>query len=595
MKDITLTHKMRNLFSSFDVIGPSPTLNYNGKQNFQTFLGTLFILLALILSIFTISSIIDQAFNKTNPAVSVSSSFDDSEMIMNNSNFQLYITLYNFSLNTFTFTPFDKKDILIPPAFTPVIQNRSGYFVVTDELNLVDCDDSVFNDFNDGFISEKSFLNKTEIDGIKSHAYCFPSQNYSLINSIDKQTFLLITFKNGAVKTMFDDSSTLAIKISWRSVLLRPNTFKTHFQRIWKEFFFTVNLNAQTYYRFYLENYSITKDQTAFLFTDELIDNVISGNDIFTEVSVNQQIKPGFVYTGLAVAKSNMSQQAYIKYTSFNDVLSTFGGSFGVLLSVLKVILEFVVNPFFHTNVINSIFSFYSTTDDTYRDVFKQTLVGGNFGNRQEEMSFVKSRKEEIGKDDGGDKLDNVKDSKEMGVNNYVNKSFGKSIEIEINRNTSKLSDKMDMKSEKENLKHTFDKTKEEFLANALDRIKKNKAIKIETYYFKKYICCIKKTKKSMMLNKLIELCDHFIEKSLNVVTIIRRGIVFQKLLGILFNSNELALLQRNSFNINNCGCLQVKNSKEVSNEALLKLIMEYDFKDRRNRRILKSFITNNY
>jgi hypothetical protein len=538
-----LSTKLYAALLKLDTMGPTPSINYNGMQNYQSILGTLFTLIAIILSFITISSIIQQAIYKTNPSYYVSSTFDDSDLTLSPGEFPLYLSLSVFNLTSYKVTPIPKSDIIIPPYYTTVLQNRTGYFPDPNFKNMVDCDDKVFADFNTGFISERSFLSQSEINEIKAYSYCLPPVNFTLTNTIDVQSFLTIFIKNGAVKREFDEQTVLAISVNYRSVLVKPNNFDHHYQRIWKEFFYPANLKAETYYRFYLQNYNIKKDQTTFLFTDELNTNVINGDNPFPEVVINKDVGPGQIISGLTLTKSNMSSQAYLKYTSFNDVLSSFGGSFGIFYSVFQILVQIIIQPIFKTDVINNIFSFYSTEDNDYGDkIFKQYVFSKN-------------------------------------TNHSLNK-------IDINNNDI----------EKANLKENpVNLNKEEFMKDALDRITKNKKVKIDIYYLKNYFYCCKKSKKSSMISGLIETCENFIENNLNVANIIKRDIMLQKVLHIFFDKNEIYLLGKNSFNVAKCGCLKINPNKEIGNENLLKLIMDYNYDERKNRKLLKCFIKNNY
>ena len=143
-------------------------------------------------------------------------------------------------------------------------------------------------------------------------------------------------------------------------------------------------------YNLEIEDYTLAKEQGIFIFSDERDFNFINGKDL----TLYQRFKridriPGYDFLmAIQISKSITSTNMYIKYKSFGDVLSAFGGSFEVLRNIFEPLLGLFINNFYITGLMNRVYRYHNNTYASqipykqYKDLFieksKNAKVNGN-------------------------------------------------------------------------------------------------------------------------------------------------------------------------------------------------------------------------
>jgi hypothetical protein len=561
MKQKYINNKFLDFFLSLDAMGPSITLNFDGKENYRTGFGTLFTFTTLIICIFTISGTIDSVINKTNPNVYSSTTYDDQPLSLNNTSLKFYITVLTLDLTTFTFTPIDKSEFQLNPIYNQVKENRTGTYLISNSTPLVDCGESIFKDFNSGFISEKEYLNPDAVEDIRRNAYCLPDVNYTIGSNLQEQIMFNIGFLSGLYKHAFKKYPYIVVQFTYKTVLLNPDNFTHYYDYVWKGNYFLLKKDRMDFFEFNIENYQLKKDQTMFIFSDEVETNLVNGIDFVQIASVDDVLGDQYSYLSITFNKSNRSTKTDIRYKSLNDVISDFGGSFGALFPLFQFILKLIVVRIYNFLVLDDVIKLYEPQNENYKHKFKNFVLQGD------KIIINKDRLDES----LPEKLDkSVDKSHKLNINHFIN-SFDKQGGVFVFR---------------------YSETRGEFIKNSTAIISANKKISINDTLKSSFICA-KKSKKAQNLKKIADKCRDLLEDTLNISSIFSSTILFKKLMKILFTKEEFQIISNSSCSINS---FKVKDTAgNVNPENQIQYLLELNYKDRRSRKLLKEFINSNF
>jgi hypothetical protein len=561
LKEKYFKNRFVNCILSLDAMGPSIALNFDGNENYRTSLGTFFTFVTLIISLFTISSSLEDVFYKSNPNVYSSSSYDDQPLLLNNTNFKFYITILNFDLTTFTFSPISKSEFKLTPVYNNVKANTSGYFMLSNALDLADCDNhATFKDYNSGFVSEKAYKSSEVIESIRKNAYCLPDISYTIGSNSQEQTLFNIGFVSGLFKPAFEKYPYIAIQFTYRSVMVNPDNFTNYYNEVWTDHYFLPKQNQMTFHQLNIEKYLLKKDQTTFIFADELNKDLINGAEIYEIATVDKLVNEQSSLLSISFNKNNMSTKMNIKYKSFNDVISDFGGSFGALFPFFQVILKLVVFKVYNYMVLDHVIKLYEPNDEHYKVHFKNFILQG----KQEKLNNItkiEPHNEPLKNDS--------EQNPELKMNRFID-SFDKQSDVFIYKQSE---------------------TREDFLKTSVKTISMNKFIPIKSY-LKMGFNCGGNEKKTQNLRKLLEKSKVVMKDTLNIASMFNFRIMFKKIIHILFSNEERQILSNTNLGVNNC---KFNEKENVSPERQIRYLMELNYKERKSRKLLKGFINGNF
>jgi hypothetical protein len=575
-------NKFFDLIKDVDIMGPSPAINFEGQVRYRTVIGSLFTVVCFIIAISSISSTISSAIYKVNPSSYVNTVFDDKSILLNRTGFPMFINILSFDINTFQFTPIPKNEFGYP-GYASINTNLTGFFLKEPNRSLIDCDDTVFGDYNSGFISEKSHLSKPEIDYLKSISICLPPGDTLINTAVDAEDWGLIPFPLVMFKDVLKKYPYVAIKFTWRNMLLTPNNYTNYYKRIWKEYFFIADTSKQYYFKFDLENYHLAKDQSVFLLQDVVETDIINGVKIEPWITLNRQINDQDWFAAVIFNKSNLSTDALIKYTSLNDIISDFGGSFGILFSIFSILLSFVVDRRYDLHLIDNVFKFYYSDNSHYpekrflpflhersinRD-FKKDDLPINELKRNNELLLIKSNVNE--------KLDSgiISENK----NNYFQSiDRGGCLESDISRVSREV---------------ILDPANQDFINESLKKVQSRRKINLlKKYGLVGYLTCFR-GKEFKKLGSALEGYEKSINDHLCASKIISNSLNMEKMMKIMFSKIEQQIVVENYVNVNNEH--EGRTDKRLDDETVLRDILNWDLKDKRKKKVLRYYLQNNF
>ena len=143
--------KFYNFFLNLDCLGPSPEITHLGQSRYNTLLGTLCTLLALGLSIFSISDQLLNVYNKRSPDIFSQFQPDVAALQFTNKSTNqigLHFQLEYFDIVKNGFSTVSKEHI---PSISVIIGKVTDVFEnfnltnSNDDSFLTDCPDTIFN------------------------------------------------------------------------------------------------------------------------------------------------------------------------------------------------------------------------------------------------------------------------------------------------------------------------------------------------------------------------------------------------------------------------------------------------------------------
>jgi hypothetical protein len=552
-------NKFANCFLSLDAMGQQITLNFDGHDTYRTGIGTVFTFGCLVICILVAADSLGSFFHKSNPNVLTSSYYDDQPLQMNNTSFKMYITIMTMDIATFAYKPIPKSELLYYPRTNYLKTNTSGIYIMSESLPLVDCTDDVFADYNSGYASEKAYLSPDAIEYIKQASLCIPDVDYTISNNIQEQMFFDIDFSNRLYKHLNSRYPNIMVQVSYRTVLLNPENFTNHYYMVWKQGFFPLRPNKLDYYRLDIESYEVKKDQTVFLFPDERKQQLINGKELTLEVSLDTVLTDDQNLVMISMSKNNLSTRTKIKYTSLNDFISQFGGSFGALFPIFQFLLRLITKKIYGVLLLDRVFKLYQPEDAEYRNVFKSSVLGSKQTNISEIASGGKEQIES-----------HVTNNHLILKNNALIHSIDKQVVY-----STKLKPELG----------------EEFLNKSVEKTKRVKLVPINMRDY----CCAKRYTRSLDLCVIAQKCGEMIEHSSDIANLLVTSILLKRITSMLFNKEELSIISNMNVNIHKCKDKQVRPTNPSTVEGEIKMLMGLDYKERRNRKLLKEFINNNY
>jgi hypothetical protein len=559
MKRNDTKQQFLNYFLSLDSMGPGFVLNIDGKETYRTLFGTFFTIIAVIISIFTVWGSLESVLYKTNPNIYSSSVYDDEPLSLNNTSLKFYITVLNFNMENFTYSVINKEEFKLNPVYFIMKANNSGAYFISNFTLLDDCGDSIFKDYNNGFVSEKEHLSQESVEGMRKNAYCLPDINYTIGSNLQEQIMFSVDFVYGIYKQAFEKYENIVIRFTYQTVMVNPDNFTNYYNYAWKDSYFLLKRNKMELYQFNIEKMRLSKDQTTFIFSDEIDKELINGINLVQSASLDKTATDKDSMFSISLFKNNLSTKTNIKYKSFNDVISDFGGSFGVLFPLLQVILQWVILKFYNIVILDDDLRVFKTSDENYGEYFKKYIL---------ELNNYETKKEGI-KSPTMLNLHKENNSVPDQINQYVN-SFDKQGEVFIYKQSE---------------------TNESFIKKSINLIKSKRNIQINAVK-----SCFKNSrndKRAEIMKNILGKYKKLLEETLNVKNIFSSRTMVDNMVKVLFSKEDIQILNGKSIELKH---FMLNDKIEDSNdEYLVEYLMKLNYKEKQNRKLLKKYIINNF
>lgn len=546
----------RNLYKlilSFDAVGPRPELNYKGNSRYSSIIGVILTISAFFLALVTIKFTLISFHGKINPDVFITENFDEDRVVnLNNTNYQFFINVVYLDNKTFEHVNINLSEYQSPHILYTEFDGMA--YNISRLADMVPCEDEMFMDYNSGFFSPNLYTQE-EVKRIKSFSLCLSdSINLSLKSRSNRKDLLQIAFPFESYKNLIKRYDIVGVMLNYKQTVLNPNKINNFYSELWKQEIYYIDLHYLNYHRLDLENYSILKDNTMFLFSNEEEKQIVNGKKFYLWMNLINKRLPWYDYASvIIIAKLEMSTNALIKYKSFNDVLSGFGGSF----EIIRVLFEFmgiqIMKSFYYTSIINKMFKFHESRmqgQNANKIIYRKNI---SFEAKNTKTNDLNNN--HINNNNINDQL-KIKNFPSI-TNNEINT---------FNRKIVELENSTDRKSFRSNLGVSMlsrcsreDKDVKLRYENYLKNRKIKKIGWRDYFMYSLSSSCFKYIPKNniRLKCKILDTCYKLIERNSDLSNLLKLGTSLDFIKKLLFLKNERNILNSLSLNINNSKSLK--------------------------------------
>jgi hypothetical protein len=446
------------------------------------------------------------------------------------------------------------------------------------------CDDTVFSDYNSGFLSSNLYT-EDEINYIKSNSLCLSNNiTVNLQSKLNRKDSLQIAFPYESFSELIKKYQTIGIIVNYKRIVLNPNNQTKFYSELWRQEVYYPDTLYQSFYNLEMENYNFLKDETFFLLPNEEEKQIVNAKRFYLASNMLTKRFKNYDYVSvLNLGKAEMSTNALIKYKSFNDVISGFGGSF----EIIKILFEFVgiqlMKSFYYTSMINKNFKF----NEVKKKYFNRKIYNKNTNSEGNNYTYNFSKNEK------------TKFSPSM-KNTELNKID------KIDQDVNKLENTSDKKSNRSNKSIISNKEKPELSLRFKNNLKNRKNKKITSIEYLTYSltssCFLFFRKNKLKLYyRIIESCYKLIEHNSDLSNLIKLGMDLEFIKNILFSKYERNIYDSLSLSLNCDMTLKLLNkfsNKEISDtnfEEKSKLRTELKLNNEEHHNRFLEFLTKYY
>lgn len=337
------------LFSSFDLIGMPFTFNIDGDSNHKTFVGFILTLLTIGVSIFSVWDLLLDYINEQNPSISQWNRYNHDPVLIGSSSNGTNMVSFSFELiePESLRTSSVPKENISPPAIQ-YSSNKSNFF---DTISLLESQE-LCKKCNMPIYS--NHLN-TKMDNAGLYLVYFPYMFYKdYFSKLPSSKSLFFSLNSNI--TMLDSSN--------------PNLV----ERYPAKNVFHLDTNEQAFYR-------VTFKKETYMINRSMKSKIGSNNYTYYSVdTIKKEIKR-FMPNGfnsnddfmMYISLENDSNEIsfMITYVTESMLLSSFGGSIGVIMTVSSILNSMLSQYTLKAYLINKQYSIY-TVDSSNKDESEQ-------------------------------------------------------------------------------------------------------------------------------------------------------------------------------------------------------------------------------
>lgn len=357
------------LFFYLDILAPPIEFTNNGKSRSYSVVGVVFSLLIFIISILSAQTLILNIITNSNPKVTIdnvtieeSYSINFNETLKNSFFFQIY----SFSLETLD------TNIIETSELEPVsISRRTGdylkYSGAGDALNqefysLEPCSEEFIKEeyLSSDVVTEQQKNNNTYLEELLATTLCFPYLNNSEIRYYNRTSFdVTFSFKDN------NNSNIIIVDVLYKHFIVDRNNFNKPYKILWMDQYYFIDFKKFNSYFYNVHSIFLDVYDPSFILENKRNETIKFGTlkDISSYVSIDipEILKKKNTLDSLQLSFTPTYQSSYveIKYTTYDELLSTLGGTFTVVAFFFQYFHEYFHDCFFKANLINSVFLFH--------------------------------------------------------------------------------------------------------------------------------------------------------------------------------------------------------------------------------------------
>jgi hypothetical protein len=553
---MALPKKLYNSLLSLDFMGNTPSLNFQNNSQHVTLIGVFFSLSSIIIAILMSSFTIDSFIHRINPSYSTTIYYNPDILNMTSANFQFYITFQTYDKDTKTYSPIPRSEFIKYPKIINTFEDSNSTLSRTTENMMIECENTtVFKDYNKGFISSKNFLKAEQVKGLQSNSLCLPDNSYLIGSTNSSESSISLIFDMDNLKGRIEEYPNISIKIVTKFMVLTASNFTSPWRRLWQEQTLFPEFDYDIQYDFSLQQFRLTKDQTIFLLPDQLVMTFINPESLTQTL----RTKNGSSTTiALNMRKSLYSNETLLRYYSLNDVFQAFGSSFSVFFPLLAILSNILTSRVYKISLLSSIFRFYVNDGDSRPiKAIKQSVLGRDI------------------KGSGIDKHNILL----LDQNNYI-KSFDKDSNKELQLIGLSGANCVIRSEDDRGVKGLINRSKKRYFRQDLRML---------------FPILKSKNKDNENLIVAFSAMMKILESKLNIENIVRLQFNFDKLLNLFCLDYERRILETNDINVNKFELESDTFNEDVNLNFLFEKILDSNLNERRNKKLLKYFLNNNY
>ena len=365
---------------SLDSIGPTPGLNYEGRERYATFLGAIFTLAALTLSLFSNRNMFDTVVNNTSPSIYSQYQPLLEPMRVTKENLKFFIQFTYIDPATSSFKNINITDL--PPIFiVNVNYNRTSYLIrnltneaYNDETKVSmltnDCSsEDIFDNYNYYNFFSKIKYTIEEINEVKKNSLCLPkyiNETLDVIKGgVESLMLILPQFYMSELSKKY--KSKLVLNFIYQELVYDPDKYLNPFRLNLVDKYFPVDITKMTQIDMYIQQITGTKDLTKFIYPDETqvsfslihsFEEIFTANiDTYKDTVLNESMF-------FVIKKDPKQLFSTITYDSYEMLLSNIGGSLGIYMPIFGFLICYIIDPFYKSATLNKVYKFHTYKDD---------------------------------------------------------------------------------------------------------------------------------------------------------------------------------------------------------------------------------------
>lgn len=429
---------IKGVFLNLDLFASGINFHISGKSRNTNFFGVIFTLITILITLLSSYNIINNFIKEKNATIreNIINSNREDKININGHNFFFILNDLSIQENGIL-KPISRN--FFTSQFAVLRTSNFRNITASNEAISQDCSEQYINDeyirlnnFNE--IEKSNFLNFTSNSSI-----CFPKIiektgiNISHFND-ESYNFRIIMHKDDIV------NKTLVLDMYYKDYVIDADNSDNPIRTEWRmqHFFLNKGMNI----------YDVTLRESVFEIYDpsfiyeikresqivpQLLDTKLLAN-----IQENVQNPSGFIpIAQIRFMNTYNKKITEIRYTTFDEVIAVLGGSFSVFFFIMSIIYSFLVEKLSESDLVNSIFSIYSTKSKSQNiEKLKELASKLNCNNVIEKVN-----KSNLSFDDYSSEVEIVSSNNEISSTNrkLINKNGSNSQSLDKKKNTNEL------------------------------------------------------------------------------------------------------------------------------------------------------------
>lgn len=356
-----------NTITAFDLVSPNHQLTFKNSESHKNFCGFLICLISIAVTFISIREVVFNFIWNVDPDIEEEIDFSDEVLILNNDNFEFYIQFSYWSVETMNSEMLSEEDNVAPPKIMSFERNEKGYGFVYHDI-MVPCGTDLIDFYNKGLDKKVNFTEEN-IPRLVTNSFCMP-KNYSfpIIISNDDERHLSISLDSVSFSKLSKKYNFLLMTINYKETVIVPNNYKKPYKKSWDQNMINIKEMTYSYWRLEIQKRDLIIENPTFLIKqeDEPIP-IIDTFSIFESISskyLEEHIGENFFMMNFNINNSPKVVTTRLKYTTFDMVISEFGGTFSVIVFFFEIIFNWLNESLFKAALINSVFKFHIYNDE---------------------------------------------------------------------------------------------------------------------------------------------------------------------------------------------------------------------------------------